>query len=113
MRHDTVYGDVPVLGLILSGIGVIEADTDPSVVGTYNVNDDKLRELEANPLRPAPNGAGFVRNSEFVTLVDMEPIKARQNVGTKALRLNAKLDFRPTANLNITLGGSIDYGSSH
>lgn len=113
MKHDSVYGDVPILGFILSGEGVLEADPDPSAVGTYKVNDDKLRELEANPLRPAPNGAGFVRNSEFVTNDDLEPIKARQNVGTKALRLNAKLDFKPSPNLNITLGGSIDYGTKH
>lgn len=113
MKRDSINGDKPILGFILSGEGVMEADPDPSAVGTYKIKDDKLRELEANPLRPAPNGAGFVRNSEFVTLDDMEKIKARQNVGTKALRLNAKIDFKPTDNLNITFGGSIDYGTKH
>lgn len=113
MKRDSVNGDKPVLGFILSGEGVLEKDPDPSAIGTYKVKDEKLRELEANPLRPAPNGAGFVRNSEFVTYDDLEPIKARQNVGTKALRLNAKIDFKPTDNLNITLGGSIDYGTKH
>jgi len=113
VKRDSVNGDRPILGFILSGEGVIEADPDPSAVGTYKVNDGKLAELEAHPLRPAPNGAGFVRNSEFVTFDDMEKINARQNVGTKALRLNAKIDFKPTENLNITFGGSIDYGTKH
>lgn len=113
MKHDSVYGDVPVLGFILSGEGVMEKDPDPSAIGTYKVNDDKLRDLEANPLRPAPNGSGFVRNAEFTTMDDLTPIKARQNVGTQALRLNAKLDFKPTANLNVTFGGSIDFGKKN
>lgn len=112
MKKDST-GVKPILGFILSGEGVLEKDPDPSAIGTYKVNDDKLKELEANPLRPAPNGAGFVRNAEFITMDDLEPIKARQNVGTKALRLNAKVDFKPTDNLNITLGGSIDYGTKH
>lgn len=113
MKSDSIYGKRPVLGFILSGEGVIEDDPDPSAIGAYRVNPEKLAYLEANPLRPAPNGSGFVRNSEFVTMDDLEHIKARQNVGTKALRLNAKIDFKPTDNLNITLGGSIDYGSKH
>lgn len=113
VKRDSINGDRPILGFILSGEGVLEADPDPSAVGTYKVKDYKLAELEANPLRPAPNGAGFVRNSEFVTNGDLDKISARQNVGTKALRLNAKIDFKPTENLNITLGGSIDYGSRH
>lgn len=103
----------PVLGFILSGEGTIEKDADPSAGGTYQVNADKLHYLEQNPLKPAPNGAGFVRNTEFVHMEDLEKIKARQNVESRALRLNAKLDFKPTENLNITFGGSIDYTNSH
>lgn len=113
MKKDSVNGNKPVLGFILSGEGVLEKDPNPSAIGTYMVNDDKLRDLEANPLRPAPNGAGFVRNAEFVTMGDLEKIPARQNVSTRALRLNAKIDFKPTDNLNITFGGSIDYGSNY
>lgn len=113
MKRDSVNGDKAILGFILSGEGVLEKDPDPSAIGTYKVKDDVLAELEANPLRPAPNGSGFVRNAEFITMDDLEPIKARQNVATKALRLNAKIDFKPTDNLNITFGGSVDFGSQH
>lgn len=113
MKKDSVNGDRPILGFILSGEGVMEKDPDPSAIGTYKVKDEKLKDLEANPLRPAPNGAGFVRNAEFVTQDDLESIKARQNVSTKALRLNVKIDFKPTENLNITFGGSVDYGTQH
>ncbi|MDQ3108646.1 MAG: carboxypeptidase regulatory-like domain-containing protein [Bacteroidota bacterium] len=106
---DTTGNKRPVLGFILSGEGSVEKDPDPSAGGTYKVKDDKLHELEQNPLRPSPSGIGFVRNTEFVRSDDLEKIKARQNVASRTLRLNAKLDFKPTENLNITFGGSIDY----
>jgi len=103
----------PVLGFILSGEGSIEKDPDPSAIGTYKLKDSTLSKLELNPLRPAPNGSGFVRNSEFVHASDFDKIKARQNVASRTLRLNAKIDFKPTENLNITFGGSIDYNTRH
>ncbi|MCU0433058.1 MAG: carboxypeptidase-like regulatory domain-containing protein [Bacteroidia bacterium] len=113
MRKDSAGNKSPVLGFILSGEGVSERDANPSAIGVYKVKDDVLRNLEANPLRPAPLGTGFVRNSEFVRMNDLEKIAARQNVAERALRLNAKIDFKPTANLNITFGGSIDYSREH
>ena len=113
MKRDSVNGDSPILGFILSGELSLEKDPDPSAIGTYKVNDEKLRELEAAPLRPSPNGSGFVRNAEFVHLDDLQKIKARQNVASRTFRLNAKIDFKPTDNLNITFGGSIDYNNRH
>lgn len=113
MKKDTAGNVRPILGFILSGEGSVEKDPNPSAGGTYKVNDEKLKELEQNPLRPAPNGAGFVRNTEFVRFEDLQKIKARQNVASRTLRLNAKLDFKPTENLNITFGGSIDYNQNH
>lgn len=113
MRHDSINGDRPIIGFILSGEASVEKDPNPSAIGTYKVKDSTLQYLEENPLRPAPNGAGFVRNAEFIHASDLEKIKARQNVASRNLRLNAKLDFKPTENLNITFGGSIDYGNRH
>lgn len=111
--NDTTSPGRPVLGFILSGEGSVEKDPEPSAIGSYKVKDDSLRYLEQNPLRPAPNGSGFVRNAEFTHMDDLEKIKARQNVASRTLRLNAKLDFKPTENLNITFGGSVDYNNRH
>ncbi len=113
MKRDTVKGNRPILGFIISGEGSTEKDPDPSAIGTYKLKDEKLAELEVTPLRPSPTGTGFVRNSEFVHASDFEKIKARQNVASRTLRLNAKIDFKPTENLNITFGGSVDYNSRH
>jgi hypothetical protein len=114
MRKDSAGNKTtPLLGFIISGEGVSERDDDPSAIGIYKVKDDVLRELEENPLRPSPLGAGFLRSSEFIRVDDLEKIKARQNVAARALRLNVKLDFKPTENLNITFGGSIDLTRRH
>lgn len=113
MKKDSINGNRPILGFILSGEASMEKDPDPSAIGTYRVNDSTLQALEAQPLRPAPNGSGFVRNAEFVHMDQLEKIKARQNVASRTIRLNAKLDFKPTENLNVTVGGSIDYNNRH
>lgn len=103
-----------VLGFFVSGEVVTDKDPDPSAKGFYQVKADKLTQLEQNPLRPNPNGAGgFVLNSEYVTANDLERIKARNNVRSNALRLNGKVQYQPTNNMGITLGGSLDYGQSH
>jgi hypothetical protein len=101
------------LGFIVSGEVSSERDPNPSAVGVWKVKDDKLREIERNPLRVAPLGDALLRNSEFITKNDMEMVDAKQNVRSNFARLNAKIDFKPTDNLNITVGGSYDYNNRH
>lgn len=113
MAKDSAGNRTPKLGFILSGEAVSVRDDDPSAIGTWKVKDDKLKEIEETPLIPAPLGQGFIRSAEQITADDLEKIKARQNVATRSLRLNAKLDFKPTQNLNVTFGGSIDYNNRH
>jgi hypothetical protein len=113
-KKDTATGaKKAILGFIISGQGTIEKDPDPSAVGIYKVNDEKLAYLEKNPLRPSVTGTGVNRNAEFLTLDDLTHYKARQNVASRSLLANAKLDFKPNNNLNITLQGSIDYNNRH
>jgi len=102
-----------ILGFSVSGEAVSEKDPNPSAVGFYQVKKDKLTELENRPLRPSSQSSGYVLNSEYVKAEDLEKIKARNNVGQVALRLNGKVQYQPTANMGITLGGSVDYGKKH
>ncbi len=103
-----------VLGFSLSGEVYTEKDPDPSAIGFYQVKKDKLTDLENTPLRENPNGAGgFVFNSQYITASDLEKIKARNNVRANTLRLNSKVQYQPTTNMGITLGGSVDYGKRH
>lgn len=103
-----------VLGFLVSGEVYTEKDPDPSAVGFYQIKSDKLAELEQTPLRPDPKGTGgYVLNSEFLTMNDLEKIKAKNNVRSNSMRLNGKVQYQPTANMGITLGGSLDYNQNH
>ncbi|MCW3103646.1 MAG: hypothetical protein JWO09_2086 [Bacteroidetes bacterium] len=102
-----------VLGFSLSGEVVSEKDPDPSAVGFYQINPEKLDEITNTPLRPSEQGSGFVLNSEYVNAGDLQKIKARNNVESKSMRLSGKIQYQPTTNMGITLGGSIDYNKNH
>jgi hypothetical protein len=102
-----------VLGFALSGEMFTEKDPGPSAIGFYQIKADKLAELEQNPLRPSKTGTGNILNSEFVTKDDMEKIKARNNVRSNTMRLNGKIQYQPTDNFGITIGGSLDYNKRH
>jgi hypothetical protein len=114
MKKDSANGiNKSVLGFSLSGQAVTEKDPDPSAVGFYQVKPEVLAELEQRPLRPSPSGNGYVLNAEYVRAEDLEHIKARNNVGSKSLSLTGKLQYQPTSNMGITLGGSVDYNKKH
>lgn len=102
-----------VLGFSVSGEVVSEKDPNPSAVGFYQIKKDKLDEITATPLRPSEQGEGYVLNSEYVNAGDLEKIKARNNVASRALRLTGKIQFQPTTNMGITVGGSVDYNKKH
>ncbi|MDF2438250.1 MAG: hypothetical protein K0Q95_2626 [Bacteroidota bacterium] len=112
-RKDSASGSKKsVLGFALSGEGVSEIDPDPSAVGFYKIKQEKLDELQANPIAESQAG-GYYLNSELVKKEDLQKVKARNNVGAKALRLNGKIQYQPTTNMGITVGGSVDYGRKH
>ncbi len=114
MKTDSVNKvNKSLLGFSLSGQVVREQDPDPSANGFYRVNPDKLAELEQAPLRPSPQGTGIVLNSEYITAADIEKTKTRPNVGKNAMSLAGKLQYQPTANMGITVGGSVDYSKRH
>lgn len=101
------------LGFSLSGQLTYEKDPTPSVIGFYQIKKDKLEELQNDPVKHSPSGNGYVLNSQYVTLADLERIRARNNVARKGMILNGKIQYQPTANLGVTLGASLDMSTSH
>jgi hypothetical protein len=113
-KKDSLGNKKALIGFIVSGEISTERDPDPSAIGMWKIKDDVLADLEKNPLRPNPNGTfNLVQSAQFVTKADMEQIKAKQNVRSNFVRLNGKLDYKPTDNLNVTFGGSVDYNNKH
>jgi hypothetical protein len=113
-NKDSVSGvKKSVLGFSLSGEVVSEKDPDPSAIGFYRIKPDKLEEITNTPLRPSDQGEGYVLNSGYVTADDLEKTKARTNVGSNSMRLSGKIQYQPTTNMGITVGGSVDYNKRH
>ncbi|MDI1356548.1 MAG: TonB-dependent receptor [bacterium] len=101
-----------VLGYFISGQGNYVKEPSPSFVPIYVLKDEKLQEIKDKPLLPSPSGSGFIRSSEFVTKADMNTQAARPNAVARLLSVNGKLDYAPTVNTNITLGGFYEYGDN-
>ncbi len=108
-KKDEAGNKQPLLGFIVAGEVVSQKDPDPSSVGVWKVKDDKLKEIQEKPLTKV-NGTNYY-SAEYLTFNDMEKVAVRQNVGSRSYRLNPKIDFKPSANLNITLGGRWDYNN--
>jgi hypothetical protein len=98
-----------VLGFFISGQANYVKEPSPSFVPIYVIKDEVLEELKAAPLRKSPSGTGFVRSSEYITKDDMTTQKFRPNAQQRLLSLNGKVDFAPTVNTNISVGGFYEY----
>ena len=112
-KKDSSGHNNPKIGFFISGEVNSEKDPTPTTAGVYKVKDDKLKEIEDHPLRMNDVGTGIVLSSQYITMDDMEHIKARQNSKSNTARLGGKLDFKVTEKITFTLGGSMDYGNYH
>jgi hypothetical protein len=101
------------IGFFLSGQGTYQKDPSPSAVTLYKMDDEKLKQIQQAPLVPSRTGFGFNKALEYVTKDDLKPIKAHQNIASRQIALNGKIDIKATKNTNITLGGAYDYSNAH
>lgn len=105
----------PVLGYILSLAGKYNKDANPAY-GGYNVlKPEVLSAIQETPLATNPNGTGaatFISRAETVTNQDFRNMRARENGENYNFNYLGKLDFAPTAKMNVTLGTFFDYNRS-
>jgi len=101
----------PILGFFLGGEFISDKDSRPSYDGNFKMKDSVQNFIERNPYRQNPDG-GVLKNVEFLHKSDFETIPYRQNVRSNSIKLNAKLDYAPTQNLNLTFGGNYTYNKS-
>ena len=113
-RNDDGTKGNSIIGYFFSGELRSVDDNDPSAIGIWKIKDDVLTRLKTDPFRPAPNvSAGFLQNAEFITTDDLEKIQARQNVNQKRISLSGKLDFKPSENTYLSVGGNYYYNKGH
>ena len=109
-KHDSTRRTV--LGFFVSGQGNYIKEPSPSFVPIYVLKDEKLQEIKDKPLFLSPSGTGFIRSSEFVTKADMTTQRFRPNAVARLLSINGKIDYAPTPNTNITLGGFYEFSDA-
>ncbi len=100
------------LGYLLSGNYNYQADRRPSAIDVWQLNPEKQKELEANPIRQSPQGQGFVSAAEFITRNDLEKVRANQNIPSTNTSFLGELNFAPNDRLQILLGAKYDYGNT-
>lgn len=97
----------PVLGFFLSGNVNYQKVAAPPSIDMYQVKSDVLERLENDPLIASPQG-GFVSTANFITKNDLYTTRVKPNTQRLNYSFTGKLNFAPTENIDITLGGVVD-----
>jgi len=99
----------PIAGFFLVAEYQGARDASPSYVGTYEVNNATLQQIQANPLIPRGLGQGYNYSADYITADDLNNLKYRDNAATNTFRFSGKLDFKPSQNTDFILGGSLEH----
>ncbi|HRQ30175.1 MAG TPA: carboxypeptidase-like regulatory domain-containing protein [Saprospiraceae bacterium] len=94
-----------ILGFRLSGRYQSSIDGSPSAVGVYRLSEEKIRELEAEPMKLV--GGSFIPSATFLSGEDVgDPLKARPNSNGQSLDLTGRIDAKLSNNIDFSLSGS-------
>lgn len=113
-KKDSAGGKEPIIGFALAAEGYYDRDRNPTYNPNYVLKPEVLEQIQQNPLvSNGFNSGAFNYASEYVTKNDMDLQKRR--IGTLALegRLNGRLDFKLSDNLNLSAGGNFSYTKSN
>jgi outer membrane receptor protein involved in Fe transport len=98
----------PIVGYNIVADGIFTEDSDPSYTPNYYVNDDKLAQIQAQPLVIVQENG--VTRSDFATnylrASDFHTSKKRENASFYRGQLSGKLDFNLNQNTSVRLGAS-------
>lgn len=100
----------PRLGFLVSANYTDQLDNRPLQGGGYRIKKDVRDSLLAAPLRPSGSGSGALYNALFLRADDFENVKWRMNARTSILSAQAKIDVNTGPSVNISFGGSLNYG---
>jgi outer membrane receptor protein involved in Fe transport len=93
-----------ILGFRLAGRYQYREEDDPPAVSIFRINDEKLAELESNPV--FRDGTSFLPAADFLQADDVNEIAARPFEGSQLIDLTAKLDARLSNAIDISLTGA-------
>lgn len=96
-------------GYFLSASYNFEADGSPSAIGWWKANDGVVDQILANPYRRNETVSGAMLNTEFLGAENFKKVKAQSDAQSKEMSMSGKVDFKPSRNVNITVGGTFNY----
>ena len=114
-KRDSTGQKKPVIGFFLSGQGTYEKDPDPSYVKIWQLTDEKLAEVEQNPLKVVTIGSEdkFYRALDYVTKADMVQTSVRPNIANRSIQINGNIKYQVAPNTVLQVGGNFDYINRH
>jgi hypothetical protein len=106
--QDKVYPDKrnAVLGYFVSGELSSVVDGSPAAIGLYEAKEDVRQSIIDNPLRAVNIGFGTNLNAEFLHSDAFKKVYVKRNADGKSLNISGKIDFSPSKNVGIVIGGS-------
>lgn len=102
-----------ILGFSLAFEYLSQKDRDPSAIGVWKADPAKLDSLRQFPLIKKPGNTGFALSGENLTMKDMYKVAAKPNNDEVNYRGVGRIDIRPYKNLNLSVGGTINYKRYH
>lgn len=106
--------DKPLIGFFLSGQYTNVVDGAPSYLGDVRVRPEVRDAILAAPGRLVPAGENdYALNyaSDYLRTGDIEELATRQNAGQESYLASGKIDITTTPTINLSIGGSLDYGN--
>ncbi len=104
----------PLIGFFFSGQYTNVVDARPFFGGDLRVRPEVREGILSDPARLLPVGGGDFAlgySSEFLRATDVESIPTRQNAGELSYLASGKIDITTTPTINLSVGGSIDFGN--
>ncbi|MEM9918531.1 MAG: carboxypeptidase-like regulatory domain-containing protein [Bacteroidota bacterium] len=99
-----------IIGFRVSGQYLDLEDDDPTAVNVFQVNDEKLAELEANPISVI--GSSVIPTAETLTEDDVNVLDAQPNERSTRYDFTAKIDARLTKGIDVTFTGAYNYSEN-
>lgn len=103
----------PLIGFFISGQYTNVVDDGPFYDGDVRVRSGVRDALQAAPLSLLPVGdeVSVVYNTDHLRETDFEYLDTRQSTANSSYLATAKLDIATTQTINLTLGGSFEFGN--
>jgi hypothetical protein len=100
-----------IAGFLLSVEANHIVDPRPSAVGAWVANPEVIDDIRNNPLiiEQTTSGALVYQQTDFLREENFSNINVRNNAGNKSVNIAGKIDIQPIRDLDISIGGTLDY----